>query len=120
MMSRCVCEYVVDRPGMEWNRYDTKELGVVSSISIGVNGVLGVGSYSNVLLLLDSRCMNEDGLIWKSKIGDRGIHEVSLKRDGLLLVNERYNGKIHCYDTRSMEKELFVVEYASGSQQVRD
>lgn len=117
-MNRCVCEYVVDRPGMEWNRYDVKELGVVSSISSGVNGVLGVGSYSNVVLLLDSRSMNEDGLIWKSKIGDRGIHEVSLKRDGLLLVNERYNGKIHCYDTRRMEKELFVVEYASGSQQV--
>ena len=118
-MSRCVCEYVVDRPGLEWNRYDAKELGVVSSISSN-GSVLGVGSYSNVVLLLDSRCMNEDRLIWKSKIGDRGIHEVSLKRDGLLLVNERYNGKIHCYDTRSMERELFVVEYASGSQQVRD
>ena len=37
MMNRCVCEYVFDRPGMEWNRYDTKELGVVSSISCNGN-----------------------------------------------------------------------------------
>ena len=118
MNRSCVCEYIIDRPGEEWERYVNKELGVVSSISMSSNGVLGIGSYRNRVLLLDSRCLNEEGLIWSDTIGDRGIHEVSLKREGMLLVNERYTGKIHCYDTRQLSDELFSVKYESGSQQV--
>lgn len=118
MNSRCVCEYLLDRPGKEWTRYVNKELGVVSSISTSSNGVLGIGSYRNKVLLLDSRCLNEEGLIWSDRIGERGIHEVSLKREGLLLVNERYTGKIHCYDMRQLNDEVFSVKYESGSQQV--
>lgn len=117
--SRCVCEYMIDRPGVEWNRYVNKGLGVVSSISMSSTGMLGIGSYMSRVLLLDSRCLNEEGLIWSDKIGDRGIHEVSLKREGLLFVNERYTGKIHCYDTRQLNDEVFSVKYESGSQQVR-
>ena len=110
--------YDINRGGVEMNRIDDKIMGVISSVSDDLSGVMGLSSYNGSVMLLDGRVLSKEGLIWKSWIGDHGIHEVSLKRDGLLLVNERYSGRIHCYDRRQLGVELFSVEYASGSNQV--
>ena len=109
--------YDINRGGVEMNRIDDKSMGVISSVSDDLSGVMGLSSYNGSVMLLDGRVLSKEGLIWKSCIGDHGIHEVSLKRDGLL-VNERYSGRIHCYDRRQLGVELFSMEYASGSNQV--
>ena len=115
---RSVCVYDINRGGVEMTRFDDKRLGVISSVSDDVSGVMGLSSYNGRVMLLDGRVLSKEGMIWNEWIGDHGIQEVSLKCDPLLLVNERYSGKIHCYDRRNLSDALFSVAYASGSNQV--
>lgn len=56
--------------------------------------------------------------VWSTRIGSHGLHEIVLTSSNALLINERFENKIHIYDCRNLSTEVTAVERASQSQQV--
>mgnify|MGYP007106110550 FL=1 len=45
--------YDINRGGVEMNRIDDKSMGVISSVSDDLSGVMGLSSYNGSVMLLD-------------------------------------------------------------------
>lgn len=90
------------------------QFGLLSSIHDNET-IVGLTSFNSSAFLYDP-LSNE--WIWKQQIGSRGLHEMILTSSPFMVLNERFNNKLHIYDLRNLSSEVTSVERYSQSQQV--
>ena len=91
-----------------------KAFGILSCICDS-DEFVGLTSFNNSVFLMDP---HSNKLIWQSKVGSHGLHEI-LFSSPYLLLNERFSNAIHIFDSRNLSSPLHSVERASQSQQVQ-